>query len=203
MIGLQDDFSHSTNLKLNLPNVFYSKDNNILSEPLSLMVEFRVSLGSWRLEDTIQIIPVLSAPDTMKTTLSSSVSSSHTIHLVKSLLSNNDQKLKIDSRERNFQDKLFGYVGGPRKIFSQFGLVAHTSQWASLFGWFYKVKQWKLPMLRRVPGAFPGSLRWIPLKVKSEYVQILDLWVQIIFFPLQASWRTGGTSWTLMSSWQK
>ena len=75
MIGLQDDFSHSTNLKLNLPNVFYSKDNNILSEPLSLMVEFRVSLGSWRLEDTIQIIPVLSAPDTMKTTLSFSVSS--------------------------------------------------------------------------------------------------------------------------------
>ena len=43
------------------------------------------------------------------------------LSVVKSLLSNNDQKLKIDSRERNFQDKLFGYVGGPRKIFSQFG----------------------------------------------------------------------------------
>ena len=40
------------------------------------MAEVKVSLDSWRLEDTIQIIPVLSAPDTMKTTFSFSVSSS-------------------------------------------------------------------------------------------------------------------------------
>ena len=40
------------------------------------MAEVRVSLGSLRLEDTILIISVLSAPDTMKTTFSFSVSSS-------------------------------------------------------------------------------------------------------------------------------
>ena len=39
------------------------------------MYEVRVRLNSWRMENKLQIIPVLSALDTMKTTLSSSVSS--------------------------------------------------------------------------------------------------------------------------------
>ena len=83
------------------------------------------------------------------------------------------------------------------------GVVGTHSPVASLFGWFYKAKQWKLPMLRGFPGPFPGVLRPIPFKGSSEYVQILMGWDQIISVPLQASWRTPGTSLTLRGSWQK
>ena len=83
------------------------------------------------------------------------------------------------------------------------GVVGTHSPVASLFGWFYKAKQWKLPMLRGFPGPFPGALRQIPFKGSSGHVQILMGWDQIISVPLQASWRTPGTSLTSRGSWQK
>ena len=41
--------------------------------------------------------------------------------------------------------------------FNLMGVVGTHSPVASLFGWFYMAKQWKLPMLRGFPGPFPGA----------------------------------------------